>query len=143
MSIESAVLQSLEIDMFEPLVFTLSISSSLETNNLMLRFVLFNSVGSTVGTTYSKKFKVEKCKNDISFLFSTKNVAPGDYYVDLILCEFDNNIQLRHDIINQAFYFSITESKILYNMKWNSFGWGNVYFDEIEVLNDGQTQEVL
>ena len=143
LSIESAVLQSLEIDMFEPLVFTLSINSSLETNNLMLRFVLFNSVGSTVGTTYSKKFKVEKCKNDISFLFSTKNVAPGDYYVDLILCEFDNNIQLRHDIINQAFYFSITESKILYNMKWNSFGWGNVYFDEIEVLNDGQTQEVL
>ena len=109
----------------------------------MLRFVLFNSVGSTVGTTYSKKFKVEKCKNDIRFLFSTKNVAPGDYYVDLILCEFDNNIQLRHDIINRAFYFSITESKILYNMKWNSFGWGNVYFDEIEVLNDGQTQEVL
>ena len=139
LSIESAALQYYELDMFKPLVFTLNINSIERTNNLMLRFVLFNSVGTTIGTTYSNRFSAKKTRNVIRFMFSTQNVAPGDYYVDLILCEFDNNMQLRHDIINHAFDFSITESKILYNMKWNSFGWGNVYFDEIEVLNDGQT----
>ena len=60
-------------------------------------------------------------------------VMPGKYIVDMILCEFDGEKQIRHDIVTQAFAFTIIESKIFYNMKWNQLGWGNIKLKDIVV----------
>ena len=56
---------------------------------------------------------------------------PGKYIVDVILCEFDGKKQIRHDIVTQAFGFTIKESEIYYNMNWNQFGWGNIRLNDL------------
>ena len=100
-------------------------------SNFLLRYVVFNSIGNTIGTAYSNLFNLKKGTNSINFTFNTKNLAPGKYMIDLILCQYKNEAQIRHDIVIKAMAFDIEESEIYYNMKWLPTGWGNVKFDDL------------
>ncbi len=120
------------IDNNKPLEFDLKIISSESIKNAMLRFVLFNSRNFAIGATYSEQFDLNQGENTVSLSFDTAQLAPGVYVTDLILVEFDSEIQVRHDIVVQAFVFEVIENEILYNMKWNSNGWGNIMFPVIK-----------
>ena len=130
---KKAKLEKTVVDIEEPFVFSLDIETKNKCDNLLIRFVVFGINGAVIGTTYSKMFSVNNGENKLKFSFPTEGLVPGTYMVDLILCGFDGKIQLRHDIINTAFNFSINESKILYNMKWIKGGWGSVKFKEMIV----------
>ncbi len=126
------ILDKKEIDLKENMKFTLDINAKDDGDNFLLRYVIFNSTGNTIGTAYSKLFDLKKGNNSIEFTFSNKNLVPGKYMVDLILCQYKNNAQIRHDIVVRAMAFSIAESEIYYNMKWRPNGWGNIKFDDLE-----------
>lgn len=124
------------IKMGEPLIFNLEIKSKMNTDNAILRFVLFNSLGNPIGMTYSELYSLKTGENTIAFELDTKELCPGNYIVDFVLCEYDGNIQLRHDAVGQVFSFFVEESEYLYNAKWNSQSWGNYILPEINLHND-------
>ena len=120
----------------EPLKFTLDINAQKSSKDFLLRYVIFNSTGNTIGTAYSKLFNLNEGKNSINFTFSTKHLVPGKYMVDLILCQYENKVQTRHDIVVRAMAFDIEETEIYYNMKWRPNGWGNIKFDDLNVSEE-------
>ncbi len=117
----------------EGLIFELQINSEADIANAVLRFVLFNQSNVVVGMSYSKTYRLNKGTNSVRFTFDTEILASGEYYVDLIQCEFDGSIQIRHDILNRAFSFEVDEGEIIYNMKWNKLGWGSIKFKDLSV----------
>ena len=137
--LQKGILNKKELDLKENLKFTLDINAQDSDDNFLLRFVVFNGAGSTIGTAYSNMFKLKKGSNSIEFDFPTKNLTPGSYITDLILCQYKNDAQIRHDIVIRAMSFSITESEIYYNMKWRPNGWGNIKFDDLDAreVNNG------
>ena len=122
-----------ELSQDERLNFTLHIDGKRGVDNAILRFVIFDRAGMTIGATYSKMFSLRQGENIIKYEFNTQNLAPNEYTADIILCEYDGEVQIRHDIVLHKMAFTIEETKERYNMKWNKNGWGTVYFDEIEV----------
>ena len=108
-----------EIEMFEPFEFSLEIFAQYEEKNCMIRFVIFDRSGVTVGTAYSELFELKNGKSKKTFSFDTSQLAPGSYVGYIILCSYDGKIQIRHDIVTQVFGFVINETKEFYNMKWN------------------------
>ncbi len=126
-------LEKSDISLKENLNFTLDITSHKNDKNFLLRYVIFNSTGNTIGTAYSKLFDLNEGKNSVKFTFKTENLVPGKYMVDMVLCQYKNNTQIRHDIVVHAMAFNIEESEIYYNMKWLPSGWGSIKFDDLEV----------
>ena len=114
--------------------FSILMESQKFIENAMLRLVLFNQYGEPVGMTYSNKFSCNSGKNLVEFEFDTHSLSPDSYYTNLIICEFDGQGQIRHDVANKAFAFKVMETNILYNMKWYR-GWGNTVFNTIKVLS--------
>ncbi len=115
------------------LEFSLKIDSKKNIDNTLLRFVLFDSELKPIGMAYSTLFRLKEGDNKIDFKFDVKNVMNGRYIVDLILCEFKDDIQIRHDLVTRAFSFSVEGSQAFYNMNWNTNGWGHIKFNDIIV----------
>ena len=129
-------LEKSNINLKENLIFTLDINAHKSNKDFLLRYVVLNSTGNTIGTAYSNLFDLKEGNNSIKFTFSTKNLTPGKYMIDLILCQYKNESQIRHDIVVRAMAFNIEESEVYYNMKWLSNGWGNIKFDDLETSED-------
>ena len=128
---------SLTINMEEPLLFRLTIDSKVNLSESVLRVAVCSKEGAIVGIAYSQLFSLKKSdSNVINFSFNTDNLAPGSYVVDLILCSYENGIQIRQDILGNVFDFSVLETKVLYNMQWKKANWGNIIFDEIKVIQN-------
>lgn len=130
----SVHLKQSELKLKDKLMFSIDIDAERESENLLLRFVVFNKRGEVVGTAYSQFFKLNRGQNEVSFVFDLTALASGEFTVDLILVEFTGEIQIREDIVTQAFAFVVDENEIYYNMKWNHNGWGTIHFKDITVL---------
>lgn len=129
-------LEKSDINLKENLNFTLDINACKSDKDFLLRYVVFNSTGNTIGTAYSNLFDLKEGNNSIKFTFCTKNLTPGKYMIDLILCQYKDESQIRHDIVIRAMAFYIEESEIYYNMKWRTNGWGNIKFDDLKTSED-------
>ena len=122
--------------MNQKLNFSISINSDIQVKNTMFRCVFLTTSGVAIGTAYTKNFRLEKGSNLVKFEFETNCLTPGMYLVDLILVEYNGEIQIRHDIVNKAFAITIDETDILYNMKWDSHGWGNINLSPISIVEE-------
>ena len=120
----------------QKLRFSLDYESKCLISNTMLRFVLFNTRGTTLGAAYSQPFTLHPGENRVKLEFDGKNLTPGEYIADLITISYDGATQTRHDIVVRAFAFTVEEGELLYNMKWNQNGWGSIHFDDIRVLEE-------
>lgn len=132
-AIDKIVVHKNELKNGEVLNFDLKLNSTENIDNAMLRFVVFTQSGTVVGMSYSELYNLNVGDNFLNFSFKTDALAPGEYYVDLIQCEFDGESQIRHDILNKVFAFRVEEEKMIYNMKWNKYGWGPIKFENIVV----------
>ena len=110
------------------LQFQSEINSRAAGNDFLIRFVIFNEMGRVIGTTYSDYLSLQTGSNQKTFQFSTDLLAPGKYHADIVICNYDGQIQNRHDCVAEAFYFEIAEKEVLYNIPWNYHGWGNIRF---------------
>lgn len=125
------------IEQNSSLFFELEIDAKINIKTALLRFVVFDRIGRVIGTTYSREFSLKEKENIVEFEFSVRNLAPSEYIADIILCEYNGEIQIRHDIVLQQLSFAIEETEEIYNMKWNRNGWGTVVFAPIEVKCHG------
>ena len=132
--IQEIKMESCELVRGENLAFSLRMKLKHSIQNLMLRMVLYDKAGSVLGTTYSQMTDVSEKENIVKYSFSTLQLAPDEYYVDLILVEYNNGIQIRHDLITKVMSFSIEEVEHIYNMGWLTRSWGHTIFQEIKVL---------
>ena len=114
--------------------FSLDYDSRREIPDVMLRFVICSAGGAAVGTAYSQTFTLRPGESTVQLEFDGKNLAPGEYVADLITISYDGTTQTRHDIVVRAFAFTVEEDEPLYNMKWNTNGWGSIHFDDVRVL---------
>ncbi len=115
---------------------TLGYTSQCRIENAMLRMVLFNTRGTTLGAAYSQGFTLKEGDNQIDLEFDVRHLSPGEYLMDLITISYDGSSQVRHDIVVRACAFTVEEGELLYNMKWNTNGWGNICFEEIRVVGE-------
>ena len=127
-------LESGEIIQNENLIFTLRINTSQYIKNMMLRFVLYDRAGMVVGTAYSDATEINPGNNRVMYAFATGNLAPDDYYADLILLEYRDGIQVRHDLVRKVLSFTIEEVEHKLNMAWLTRSWGHVVFDSLRVV---------
>lgn len=121
-----------ELDIGEPLTFSLEIDSKKDIKNGLLRFVLFNKIGEPIATTYSQIYELKKGKNLVRFRLITDELACGEYHADFVLCEYDGDIQIRQDVVSKAFAFYMRDNH-LYNARWDAVSWGNIKLNEIKV----------
>ncbi len=122
-----------EIDLAEKLKFIIHMDSQIENKNITIRFVIYRTNSSVVGTAYSKLFALFQGENIIDFEFNTRGLMSGNYYVSIILCRCDNEMQQRIDCVDKAFLFRINESTIYHYVRWINDGWGSVKFEDITV----------
>ena len=133
-TITGAHLDHSRIGQNESFQFNLDLQSRQNITDALLRFVVFNQRGNVIGTAYSHLFVVAEGTSSVTFTFDSSLLAPGIYYADLILVQYDGEIQLRHDIVIQAIAIEIEETNIRYNLAWQKNGWGSVHFPDLQVL---------
>ena len=127
-------METCELVQGEKLNFTLTLNSEKPIKNIMLRFVVFDKAGTVIGTTYSEPTDICEGENVIHYLFPTEQLAPDEYYVDLIVLEYNQKVQKRHDLVTKVMFFSVEEVEHKYNMGWLTRSWGHVVFDKVELL---------
>ena len=133
--IQKIEMQSTNLIQGENLKFSLSIHSKRSINNIMLRFVVFDKAGNTIGTTYSEVTNICEGNSIINYAFSTEQLAPDEYYVDLILLEYNHNLQRRHDLVTKVMFFSVEEVEHKFNMKWLTKSWGHIVLERVNILD--------
>ena len=124
-----------EVQMGEPFVFNFVIDSKEDINNALVRLVLYKYNGEALGMTYTEKFSLKKGINVKQFLFNTDSLVFGEYYFDIIVADYNNGIQTRHDAVPKVMLFNVTESDYIYNAKWDKQCWGNIRLPETKVKN--------
>ena len=139
--LKKVMIESEILDMNAPLNMSYSIKANRKIDGFIIRFVLINKYEKSIGTAYSNMVSLVSGDNILKVSFDTSCLAPDTYYVDLILCEYDGKIQIRQDIVNKAFAFTIDETKIKYNVPWILNGWGNIVLPDlvIEGVLNGKT----
>ena len=133
--IQKIEMQSTNLTQGETLKFSLAIHSKRSIDNIMLRFVVFDKAGNTIGTTYSEATNICEGNSVINYAFSTEQLAPDEYYVDLILLEYNHNLQRRHDLVTKVMFFSVEEVEHKFNMKWLTKSWGHIVLERVNILD--------
>lgn len=109
-------------------------SAGRELSGLHMRFTVYDSEDSVVGTAISKPFAVSCKKNDcLEFVFDTEMLAEGEYSADIAIVEPLGDRQTRHAFIRRALAFRIEKRSRLYQIPWNGKAWGKVYLQNLEV----------
>ena len=124
-----------EIEQGNNCCFQIMIRSALAVESSFIRMVLYNKRGAAVGTAYSEQFELHDGENTVLFELKTSNLAPDDYYTDLILCEYSDGVQIRHDILLMMMPFKVSEKEQILNMHWLTRSWGNYVIDKMSVRN--------
>ncbi len=127
-----AFLDSAYVNMTENLAFTLMVHSTRDIKSLCLRSVLFTPVGEVLGIIPSDQFSLSAGDNLIRFHFSTKELAPGQYSLTIIICEKNGVNYLKRDM-KENIGFVVNNTINYYNIDWQKRYWGNVYFNQMTV----------
>ena len=132
--LNSVTCEKSELEIGEELVFDLEIFSKKDTDNALLRFVLFNKIGESIAMTYSEKYTLSNGNNTVRFKLKTNELVCGQYFTDLVLCDYDGSMQVRQDGVQRALAFYMKENH-LYNAKWDTFSWGHIKINELSSEN--------
>lgn len=124
------------LNMGEKLKFKLEIISQQHMEEALLRFVLFNQSGETIGMAASQKYALNKGANAIQFELDTDYLSPGGYIADIILCEYKNKVYVKHDTVGEILAFEIEETVSFFDLRWNRQYWGNVKLPNLRVSID-------
>lgn len=123
--LEAVELLNNNIDENSQLAFRIDFKSQKQSDCVVFRIVVLNMGGGIVGTTFSKPFTAKEGSNSLMFSFDATTLAPGAYKCDIVLFEYEDGIQTRHDSVAGAFAFIVEEYVPMYNLKWNKNYWGS------------------
>ena len=130
---EKIFVENTTLNMGEALKYKLEIVSKKDMNEAILRFVLFNQAGENIGMAPSEFYSIRTGKNICKFVFDTSVLSPGSYAADIILCERENNVYMKHDSVGLILKFEIEETINFFDIKWNRQYWGNMVLPEIKL----------
>ena len=119
----------------EKLRFDIAFDSKKKTDNVVFRIIINNRFG-PVGTTFSPYFSAVPGENVVRFVLDVTLLAPGDYMASVVLSEFDDDIQIRHDAVEDAFSFRIEEHVPMHNLKWIREYWGDTRIPPLTIVNE-------
>lgn len=129
------VMSDIYFHMGEHLLFDLELESKKRIASALLRFTIHKGNGCPIGMTCSDLFPIHEGVNRIKFDFDLDGMTNGDYYFDLILCDYEGERQTHLDSIQAAMAFGIGETINYYNLKWRHNLWGDVKFRNVKVIN--------
>ena len=113
------------------LSFDVSVQCACSVERMILRLVVSNDAGMIVGMTFSESIRCEEGRNDLRFRFPVHPLAAGRYVCDLVLCEFEEDRQTRHDFVSKILAFTVTENRTYFGNAWKFRSWGNVKLEEV------------
>lgn len=104
-----------------------------------LRFVVKTMGDEPVGTSQSEKLiSIPNGSSQYELVFDTSFLPPRNYQLNLVLFTYQDSMQMRQDIVEKAFFFSVIDKKSLVSTpSWNFSGWGNVQFPPVHINKIG------
>lgn len=112
----------------EKLEFKLHISSDKEYDYALLRIILLDASGGPIGMAYTESFHLDIGNNIIAFRLDTTIIVEGNFSTNIVLIDYNNEIQTKHDVVYDVLHFSVTQDSFLYNYQWSHQGWGDILF---------------
>ena len=108
--------------------FKLTYICNRKIDSLNFRFTILLSDRTAVATSTSEAFVCEQGKTySKGFELDTSILAPGDYQIQIVAFEADNDgNQIRHDYIPSAVFFSVYNQNQLHNFVWSRTAWGSI-----------------
>ena len=134
--LETVELHNNFTDETSKLNFRVSLNSSKDSQCVIFRIVILNANGDVVGTTFSDVLTAKQGDNHFDFVFDTTVLGPGTYSGDIVLSEFEDGAQTRHDAVAKAFVFKIDELTPVYNLKWDRRYWGDTRLPNLLLVNE-------
>ncbi|MBR0163507.1 MAG: ATP-binding cassette domain-containing protein [Lachnospiraceae bacterium] len=121
----------------ERLSAEVKIKSFIDTTNLSIRMTIFYEDNTPVSTCYTSGC-IEVRKNieiTVAFCVDTSILAPGRYYADIILWEFnDSAAHIRYDAVKSEIKFVVEEEKEFnHGFEWGHSVWGHIVLPEIVI----------
>ncbi len=131
--VEEAGADNNEVRIGEDLCFRIGLRCRENRDNVRLRLLVCNSQGTIVGMTFSEPCRVREGYNRLQCAFSTEPLAAGAYICDIVVCEFEKNIQIRHDFVSKVLAFRINENEMYFGQPWTVRNWGNVRLSPVRI----------
>lgn len=122
------------VNMSDSLKFGLDILSNKRMATAVIRCVISTPTEEVIGIVPSKMFALQEGVTHVDFEFPVKELSPGNYAMDVVLCEYTGKDYYTRDSIFRTVAFRVNESFLLHNKPWSKKWWGNVLFNEIDVV---------
>ena len=113
------------LNMGEKLKLYVNVNSKIEMKQSFIRMMFKNESGNTVATAYSNLYALSIGDNDVECVLDITELTYGEYSISMVIGEYRDDIQYRHDGLGQIF-FRIVENEYIYNYKWDRISWGYV-----------------
>ena len=130
--IEDIRMNETSVYLGDELTFEMRIHCENAIERLILRLIVSGEGGAIVGMTFSDGVACDTGENTLRFTMKTGPLAPGRYFCDTVLCEYEENRQIRHDFMSKVMTFEIVENRTYFGKTWLSRNWGNVKLEQIE-----------
>lgn len=121
----------------EKIRFSLLLASHINAENLSVRLTLFYIDNTPVSTIYTKGIISIKKGDEktIDLCADISSLAPGKYYADIILWEFnDSAAHIRYDAVKGKIKFLVTsEMSFNHGFDWGHRSWGHVVLPELKI----------
>ena len=94
--------------------------------DVVIRLIVSTPGGMIVGMTFSNPFDLPEGRTAVRVQFGVAPITTGVYTCDVVVVEFRNNTETRHDFISKALSFRVEENLRYFGRHWTSRAWGNV-----------------
>jgi len=138
--IEEVVLSSADVAQGEDLEIDISLQSDVDLENPVLRCIVTTISGEPIGLVPSEGFRVEKGRTTQKFLMNTAQIAPGSYFIDIMLYEKRKADYIKVVQVKQIVGFRVVNSVKSYSSEWTKKYWGHVLFKEMKWLNSSREE---
>ena len=111
-----------DIDYGQKLRFVIGMESAESRKNVLIRFSIFTTNGTAVASSFAEPFDTDEGKQyQREYEIDTSGLAPGSYFVRILVYENDGRGIIQHDYIANALSFDICSDSF-----WNHSVWGQM-----------------
>ncbi len=129
---EEITLSSSSVEQGEALEVDILIRSVNPIECGILRCIITSLSGESVGLMPSEEFYIDAGRTHNTFRVDTSQMAPGSYFIDIVLCERRTADYIKLDQVVQTVGFRVESRIKYYNTEWKKRYWGSVLFKEIQ-----------
>ena len=129
-------LSSADIGQGEDLGIAIKTEGKSSLEKVVLRCIVTSLSGEPIGLVPSEEFSIGTGENVNRFMMNTLQLAPGSYFLDIVLYERRKEDYVKIDQVKQIVGFRVVNSAASYNSDWKRKYWGSVLFEEIRHISD-------